>query len=235
MRFRVPAMATTLAAFLAAALVSFAPGASASPTAPGSPAAGTSAAAPSPEGGQQIFAPNGMRCTLAFNVRQGDTYYFLTAGGCAEVGLTLYADAGLTVELGTVVAVTNVATGLARYVDPRVERPGSVHLYPGSQDITTAGRPVVGQRICRSSPTTGLQCGSVTAVNVTVNFPEGTISGLARTNICSEPGDNPGAPYFSGTTAIGIGIGGMGDCTSGGTSFFQPIDEVLNVFGMNVY
>jgi hypothetical protein len=193
------------------------------------------AAAPSSEGGQPVYGANGARCTLGFNVRANGTYSFLTAGGCAQAGLTLYADPALTVELGTVVAVTNVAVGLVRYVDPKVERPGSVRLYPGSQDITSARSPVVGQSVCRSGPTTGVRCGTVTAVNQTVRFPEGTITGLARTNICVEPGDTPGAPYFSGTTAIGLGIGGSGNCTSGGTSYFQPIAGVLAAFGVAVY
>lgn len=193
------------------------------------------AAAPSSEGGQPVYGANGARCTLGFNVRANGTYSFLTAGGCAQAGLALYADPALTVELGTVVAVTNVAVGLVRYVDPQVERPGSVRLYPGSQDITSARSPVVGQSVCRSGPTTGVRCGTVTAVNQTVRFPEGTITGLARTNICVEPGDTPGAPYFSGTTAIGLGIGGSGNCTSGGTSYFQPVAGVLAAFGVAVY
>jgi streptogrisin B len=110
-----------------------------------------------------------------------------------------------------------------------------VHLYPGSQDITAAGRPVVGQRVCRSGPTTGVHCGTVTAVNLTVNFPEGTITGLARTTVCVEPGDTPGAPYFAGGIAVGLGIGGMGNCASGGSSFVQPITDVLSTFGVSVY
>ncbi|WP_433464972.1 S1 family peptidase [Spirillospora sp. CA-128828] len=175
------------------------------------------------------------RETARTRCRGRDGYYFLTAGGCAQVGTPLFADAGLTVQLGTVVAVTDAAVGLARYVEPQVERPGSVLLYPGSQDITAAGRPVVGQRVCRSSLITGLHCGSVTAVNVSVNFPEGVITGLASTNICTEPGDSPGAPYFAGATAVGIAIGGVGDCSSGGSSFFQPIVDVLSAFGVSVY
>lgn len=205
------------------------------PAAPAHAAPGAPAAAPSGEGGQAVYGANGVRCTLGFNVRQNGTYYFLTAGGCAQVGLILYADPALTTELGTVVAVSNIAVALVRYVEPQVERPGSVRLYPGSQDITSAGSPVVGQRVCRSGPTTGVRCGSVTAINVTVRFPEGTITGLARTTLCTEPGDTPGAPYFSGTTAVGLGIGGIGDCASGGTSFFQPISPILSAYGVSVY
>ncbi|TDD13404.1 hypothetical protein E1287_43295 [Actinomadura sp. KC06] len=168
-------------------------------------------------------------------MRKSDTYYFLTAGGCAKQGQKIYADPALSVELGTVVSVMNVAVALVVYVEPHVERPGSVLLYPGSRDITAAGRASVGQQVCRSGSTTGLRCGTVTALNQSVSFPEGTMTGLARTNICSEPGDNPGAPYFTGTTALGVGVGGSGNCSSGGTSFYQPINEILSAYGVNVY
>ncbi|NDU74570.1 streptogrisin B precursor [Actinomadura sp. DSM 109109] len=228
MRLRVATLLTGIVAVLAAT----APGASASP---GTGADVRPAVAPGAEGGQAIYGGNGVRCVLGFNVRQNGTYSFLTAGGCAQVGTAMYADPGLTVQLGTVVGVTNTQVALVRYVQPSVERPGSVHLYPGSQDITTAGRPVVGQPVCRSGPITGVRCGTVTAINVTVNFPEGTITGLARTNLCTEPGDDPGAPYFSGSTAVGLGIGGIGDCASGGSSFFMPIASALNPFGVSVY
>ncbi len=108
------------------------------------PAASAGTAPPGGEGGQPIYAPGGVRCTLGFNVQRHGTYYFLTAGGCAKAGLTLYADPALTVELGTVVAVTNLV-GLVRYVDPHVERPGSVRRYPGSQDITGRAAPSSGR------------------------------------------------------------------------------------------
>lgn len=254
MRLRIPAMA----AITTAVLVAPAPGATASsavpvpatdraarttaapapPSAPGTstaPAAPTVRDAPGGEGGQAIYASGGIRCILGFNVRKAGTYYFLTAGGCAKVGLTIYADPALTVKLGTVVSVTNVFTALVRYVDPHVERPGSVRVYPGSRDITAAGDPVVGRGICRSSPVTGLRCGTVTQLNLSVTFPEGTVTGLARTTNCTEPRDTPGAPYFSGTIAIGLGIGGSGNCSTGGTSFFQPVNEILSAYGVNVY
>jgi streptogrisin B len=222
----------TLLAGIATVLAAVSPGASASP---GAAWDVRPVAAPGAEGGQAIYGAGGVRCVLGFNVRRNGTYYFLTAGGCAQVGMALYADPGLTVQLGTVVSATTGGVALVRYVEPSVQRPGSVYLYPGSQDITTAGRPVVGQRVCRSGPTTGLRCGSVTAVNVTINFPEGTVTGVTRTNICTEPGDGPGAPYFSGSTALGLGIGGSGNCTSGGVSYFLPISPVLSAFGVSVY
>ena len=225
MRLRV----AILVAGIAAVLTATGPGASASP------GEVRPVAAPGAEGGRAIYGAGGVRCALGFNVRQNGSYSFLTAGGCAQVGMPIYADPAMTVQLGTVVSVTSASVALVRYVEPSVERPGSVFLYPGSQDITTAGPPVVGQRVCRSGPIAGRRCGSVTAVNVTVNLPNGTITGLARTTICTEPGESPGAPYFSGGTAVGLEIGGVGTCVSGGSSYFRPISPVLSAFGASVY
>ncbi|QXJ21118.1 streptogrisin B precursor [Actinomadura graeca] len=191
-------------------------------------------AVPSAEGGESIFARGGVRCTLGFNVRRSGTYYFLTTGACAEVGLKIYADRALTVELGTVVAVTNT-TALVRYVSPRVERPGSVRTPAGSQDVVAARSPRVGQRICRTSPITGITCGTVTARDQSMRFHEGTLSGLARTTTCARLGETPGAPYVSGPYALGLRIGVGGNCSRGGSSFFQPVDDVLRAFGVNVY
>lgn len=71
-------------------------------------------------------------------------------------------------------------------------------------------------------------------MNQTVNFPDGVRTGLVRTTVCSEPGDS-GGPFFSGTTALGLTIGGTGNCTSGGTTYYQPVTEPLGVFGVSVY
>ncbi|WP_329238033.1 S1 family peptidase [Actinoallomurus sp. NBC_01490] len=60
------------------------------------------------------------------------------------------------------------------------------------------------------------------------------MNGLIETNLCAEPGDSGGALY-DGSTLLGILSGGTGDCTSGGVTFFQPIIEILNAYGLAVY
>lgn len=62
---------------------------------------------------------------------------------------------------------------------------------------------------------------------VTVNYPEGTATGLIGTNVCAEPGDS-GGPLLAGTVDLGITSGGNGNCSSGGNTYFQSIREVLN-------
>jgi hypothetical protein len=39
----------------------------------------------------------------------------------------------------------------------------------------------------------------------------------------------------SGTAALGLTSGGSGNCTSGGTMFFQPVTEALSACGVSVY
>ncbi|URN14439.1 S1 family peptidase [Streptomyces radiopugnans] len=75
--------------------------------------------------------------------------------------------------------------------------------------------------------------GTVTGLNATVNYPQGRVHGLIRTNVCAQPGDSGGA-LFAGGVAIGLTSGGNGDCSSGGTTFFQPVTEVLDKFGLTV-
>lgn len=79
--------------------------------------------------------------------------------------------------------------------------------------------------------------GGVTGLNVTVNYgARDIVSGLIRTTLRCEPGDS-GAPVFTltgdGMTALAVGVisGGSGNCTSGGTSFVQPINEILTAYG----
>jgi hypothetical protein len=67
-----------------------------------------------------------------------------------------------------------------------------------------------------------------------VNYAEGTVTGLIRTNVCAEGGDSGGA-LFSGSVALGLTSGGSGNCSSGGTTYFQPVTEVLSRYGVSVY
>ncbi|NUK06115.1 hypothetical protein HRW14_34720 [Streptomyces lunaelactis] len=57
---------------------------------------------------------------------------------------------------------------------------------------------------------------------------------LFRSSICSEPG-NTGDTVLSGGTALDIIVGGSGNCSSGGTAFYQPVTEALAAFGLSLY
>jgi streptogrisin C len=104
---------------------------------------------------------------------------------------------------------------------------GSTIAVKGSQEAP------VGAAICRSGSTTGLHCGTVGAKNSTVRYAEGSVSGLTRTNVCAEPGDSGGS-WISGDQAQGVTSGGSGNCRSGGTTFFQPVNPILSAFGLRL-
>jgi hypothetical protein len=188
-------------------------------------------------GGDAIYGGQ-YRCSLGFNVRNSSgVYYFLTAGHCGNIASSWYANSSKTTLLGSVAGSSFPGNDYAivKYSTSYTNHPGVVDLYNGStQDITSAGNAYVGQSVKRSGSTTGVHSGSVTGTNATVNYAEGTVYGLIKTNVCAEGGDSGGA-LFSGSTALGLTSGGSGNCSSGGTTYFQPVTEALSRYGVSVY
>ena len=171
-----------------------------------------------------------------FNVRSGSTYYFLTAGHCTNISASWYSNSGQTASLGTRTGTSFPGNdyGIVRHSNS-ANAAGNVSLGGGSvRDITAAGNARVGQSVQRMGSTTGLRSGSVNALNATVNYAEGSVSGLIRTNVCAEPGDSGGS-LFSGTIALGLTSGGSGNCRTGGTTFFQPVGEALSRYGVSIF
>ncbi|NUR91463.1 MAG: S1 family peptidase, partial [Nonomuraea sp.] len=187
------------------------------------------------QGGDAIYGGQ-YRCSLGFNVVSGSTYYFLTAGHCGNIASTWYSNSSHTTTLGTRTGTSFPGNDYAivRYTNTSISHPGGVDLYSGSQDIASAGNAYVGQAVRRSGSTTHVHSGTVTALNATVNYAEGTVRQMIRTNVCAEGGDSGGA-LFAGSVALGLTSGGSGNCSSGGTTFFQPVVEALNAYGVNVY
>lgn len=186
-------------------------------------------------GGQAIYGGSS-RCSLGANVRQGTVSYFVTAGHCTNVATTWYGDAAHSSTLGSRAGSSfpNNDYGLVRYTS-LIAHPSAVYTYPGTVTIRSAGSAHIGQAVCRSGATTGVRCGLVTGLNMTVNYAGGSVYGLIRTNICAEPGDSGGPLYVAATgVIIGILSGGSGNCTSGGTSFYQPILEILAAYGVTI-
>lgn len=182
-------------------------------------------------GGDAIYSPSG-RCSAGFNVRSGSTDYFLTAGHCTEGFPNWYTNSARTTLIGPTAGSSFPGNdyGIVRYSNASVPRPGTV----GNIDITSAANATVGMSVTRRGSTTGTHSGSVQGLNATVNYGGGDIvSGLIRTNVCAEPGDS-GGPLYSGSRAIGLTSGGSGNCSSGGTTYFQPVVEALNAYGVSI-
>jgi streptogrisin C len=175
-------------------------------------------------GGRAYFIGGG-RCSIGFSVAGG----FVTAGHCGNTGNSTTQPSGTfrgSSFPGNDYAWVQVASGntplalVEGYSNPDV-------TVNGSQEAAT------GASICRSGSTTGWHCGSIQAKNQTVNYPQGTVTGLTRTNVCAEPGDSGGS-WLSGSQAQGVTSGGSGNCTSGGTTYFQPVNEILSAYGLTL-
>jgi hypothetical protein len=178
-----------------------------------------------------------VKCSVAFNVQRRGKYYALTAGHCGNEASTWYSDPDHNVYMGKLHHSSYPWNDYALLIYPTVIRPpgGSVYLYNGrSQDIRVAMNPGIGQYVYRAGVTTGLHSGRVTGLGSVVNYGDGRVAGLIRTSVCAEPGDS-GGPLFYRQYAFGITSGGSGDCSSGGVTYFQPVVEALNVYGVSVY
>jgi streptogrisin D len=184
-------------------------------------------------GGDAVFG-GGARCSLGFNVTAGDgSPAFLTAGHCG-VAADQWSDAQGGPPVATVDQAVFPGEGdfaLVRYDDPATEAPSEVNLGDRSLPISGAAEATVGQEVLRMGSTTGLADGQVLGLDATVNYPEGTVTGLIQTDVCAEPGDSGGSLFTRDGLAIGLTSGGSGDCTAGGETFFQPVTTALEAVG----
>jgi hypothetical protein len=179
----------------------------------------------------------GGRCSAGFNVTDGRRDFILTAGHCGPAGSVWFADGGARRQLGRTVdgSFPGSDYSLVQYASGRAGDGADVVAIGGGNGVRITGvaDPSVGQRVFRSGSTSGLRDGRVTGLDATVNYPEGTVTGLIRTDVCAEPGDS-GGPLFSEGIALGVTSGGDGDCTTGGTTFFQPVTKALAALGVQL-
>ncbi|MCX4820660.1 S1 family peptidase [Streptomyces sp. NBC_01142] len=185
-------------------------------------------------GGDAIYG-GGSRCSTAFNVSKGTVRYFVTAGHCTTLSSSWSAVSGgpsIGTREGTSFPTNDY--GIVRYTGTTAPA-GNVNLYNGNyQDITSAADAIVGQAIRKSGSTTKVTHGTVTAVNVTVNYGDGPVYNMVRTTACSAGGDSGGA-HFAGSTALGIHSGSSGCSGTNGSAIHQPVREALSAYGVNVY
>lgn len=184
-------------------------------------------------GGDAIWGKNS-RCSLGFNVvykNHPNKHAFLTAGHCGDEVKSWSKDKSGKTTLGNTTDSTFPGHDYAivDYTDSYTHYPSTV----GDQKITKAGTPTVGQSVSRDGSTTGIHSGQVTGLDASVHYQEGTVNGLIKTTVCSEPGDSGGSLYRS-STAYGLTSGGSGDCTDGGTTFFQPVTKVLQHYNAKI-
>lgn len=180
--------------------------------------------------GGDPYCTGNVRCSIGFSVYGG----FVTAGHCEQGGASVGArrwdrsDIGILHGLsfpGDDCAWVNVGNGW--WTVPVVLGWGTVsdQLVRGSAAIP------IGASTCRSGSTSHWHCGNVLATNETVKYSQGAVYQMTRPSVCAEPGDSGGS-FISGDQDQGVTSGGWGNCTSGGETWHQSINEILNRCGL---
>ncbi|MGH8880775.1 MAG: carbohydrate-binding protein, partial [Stackebrandtia sp.] len=174
-------------------------------------------------GGDAYYINNSGRCSVGFSATHptyGDGY--ITNGHCGRVGASITSGTG---QGGSFRYSQFPSTDYA-WVEAGAGWTVSPNVRSSSSQVTDGTEAAVGASVCRSGSTTGWHCGSITAKNQSVTYPEGTLYGMTQTTVCAEPGDSGGS-YISGGSAQGTTSGGSGNCTSGGVTFFEPLARSL--------
>ncbi|MFF7856017.1 alpha-lytic protease prodomain-containing protein [Streptomyces sp. NPDC007904] len=184
-------------------------------------------------GGEAYYINNSGRCSIGFPVTKGTQQGYATAGHCGRTGDS--TSGHNRVAQGTFQGsvfpgrdMAWVATDSPWTATPYVKGAGGQNV-----QVTGSTQATVGASVCRSGSTTGWHCGTVQVLNTSVTYPEGTITGVTQTSVCAEPGDSGGS-YISGSQAQGVTSGGSGNCSSGGTTFFQPVNPLLQNYGLTL-
>jgi streptogrisin C len=180
-------------------------------------------------GGWPYWINFSARCSVGFAVYGG----FVSAGHCGSPGNT--ASDGNGAVLGSFAGSsfpgndfsfvsTNAGVTLWGYVEGYN---GYWYYVYGSSQVPA------GSGICRSGSTTGMWCGTLLDRGWTINYPQGTVYNLTRTNVCAEPGDSGGS-WLSANQAQGVTSGGSGNCSSGGTTYYQEVNPILAAYGLTL-
>ncbi|MGW4081531.1 S1 family peptidase [Streptomyces sp. NPDC004822] len=181
-------------------------------------------------GGDPYYTGN-VRCSIGFSVHGG----FVTAGHCGQPGAGVRGWDGS--YIGTFQGSSFpdndyawVSVGSGWWTVPVVLGWGTV----SDQLVRGSGEAPVGASVCRSGSTTHWHCGTVLAKNETVNYSQGAVHQMTKTSVCAEPGDSGGS-FISGDQAQGVTSGGWGNCSSGGETWFQPVNEILGRYGLTLH
>ncbi|MFJ8630391.1 alpha-lytic protease prodomain-containing protein [Streptomyces sp. NPDC093568] len=182
-------------------------------------------------GGEAYYIEGSARCSIGFSVTKDTQQGFASAGHCGDpddstTGFNM-AEQG-TFEASTFPGkdMSWVSVNSDWTATPDVKGEGGQRT-----QVTGSVQALVGASICRSGSTTGWHCGTIEQHDTSVSYSQGRVDGVTETTVCAEPGDS-GGPYVSGSQAQGVTSGGSGDCTAGGTTFYQPINPILSDFGL---
>ena len=179
-------------------------------------------------------------CSIGFAVTRGSTKGFATAGHCGRTGSSVSIGG---VVVGSVQSSTfpgsDRAWASVRSVDVLY---GQVNRYNGTNVAVRGSTEYgVGTAVCRSGYASGWRCGTITALNVTVNYSAGAVYGLRQSSACVTQGDSGGS-WMSGNQAQGVSSGGQLNGASPGSNcsfanpvtYYQRINPLLSAYGLSL-
>lgn len=184
-------------------------------------------------GGDAYYMNGSGRCSIGFPVKRGTQGGFVSAGHCGTPGVST---SGYNQQAqGSFQGSTFPGRDYSWVAANTNWTPRPLVNGYGNGDVTVTGstEALEGSSVCRSGSTTGWHCGTVQQRNSSVTYQEGTVSGVTRTNVCAEPGDSGGS-FVSGSQAQGVTSGGTGNCSQGGTTYFQPVNPALQAYGLTL-
>ncbi|GAB3092786.1 S1 family peptidase [Lysobacter terrae] len=190
-------------------------------------------------------------CSIGFNVTQGSTPGYVSAGHCGDAGEPVYLELSpqwtIGPKIGTFAASSFPNPGQTGNDWSWIREDAGNNFLPtvygwGKGDVTVHGgtEAAVGAAVCRSGRTSGWRCGTIEAKNQTVNYSTGeTILNLTRTTACSEGGDSGGSFITTPGQAQGVLSGGSGSCkgkqpNSRTRSFYQPLLPILSAYNLTL-
>lgn len=191
-------------------------------------------------GGIEYSINNTSLCSVGFSVTRGATKGFVTAGHCGAVNAVARIGGAQVGTFAARVFPGNdrawVSLTSAQTLLPRVANGSSFVTVRGSTEAA------VGAAVCRSGRTTGYQCGTITAKNVTANYAEGAVRGLTNANACMGRGDSGGSWITSAGQAQGVMSGGnvqangnnCGIPAAQRTSLFERLQPILSQYGLSL-
>ncbi|GHC86553.1 serine protease [Nocardiopsis terrae] len=175
----------------------------------------------------------GGRCSVGFPATNASGQPgFVTAGHCGTVGTRVSIGNGRGVFERSVFPGNDAAfvRGTSNFTLTNLV---SRYNSGGYANVTGHSQAPIGSSVCRSGSTTGWHCGTIQARGQSVSYPQGTVYNMTRTSVCAEPGDSGGS-FISGTQAQGVTSGGSGNCTWGGTTYYQEVTPMVNSWGVQL-
>ncbi len=190
-------------------------------------------------GGDRYNIP-GSYCSIGFSITKGSQQGYATAGHCGNVGTTTTGFNGVSQGIFEQrsfpgndyawVRITNAAWVLKPWVN---------NYAGGNVNVIGEQEAPIGATICRSGTSSNYRCGVINAKNVTVNYPQGSVSGLWRISACVTGGDSGGsvltpAGHAQGVTSGGQLSGGSNCHLSNPVTYIQPWLPLRNAYGLNL-